>query len=213
MDNEQLLKHLPNKDVVFAGLHGSRAYGLHNKNSDYDLKFVWKLPVNDYLNVLGVTDTGYSKVTDKVDTTGWELRHFLNLVRKNNMTALEVLQCEDLTKNHLFQELQNEVLVRFNRRSLGIQYLRTAKSYLNKAYETETPVAKQKYFVRGVRSYMCALDCKALILPRLHQPINLLKPISYYITMVENINYSEFDDGSQIRLDVLNNTFRKIVFS
>ena len=128
MDNEQLLSYLPSKDVVFAGLHGSRAYGLDNNDSDYDLKFVWKLPLQNYLSVKDIKNTGYSKQLDNTDVTGWELRHFLRLVQKSNMTALEVLQCNNMLDNNNFGELLNHVSLCFNIKGLALQYYKAGKS-------------------------------------------------------------------------------------
>ncbi len=88
--DEQLLEYLPNKNVVFAVLHGSRAYGLSTKDSDYDVKFVWIEDYETYTGISEVKNTGYSEQKDNVDVSGWELKHFLNLVRKNNMTTVEL---------------------------------------------------------------------------------------------------------------------------
>jgi len=219
MNNNELLKYLPNKDVVFAGLHGSRAYGLDNKDSDYDLKFVWKLPLQNYLSVEDIKDTGYSKQLDNTDVTGWELRHFLRLVQKSNMTTLEVLQTSNLLDNDAFDELLNHVSLCFNVRGLALQYYKAGKAYYYKYKETENI----KYLNN---SYRCCTNFLYILhnnsLPSLNHMGNYNNLPSFITNskvskLTDYLNYFDVNEYPyniyHINASVLNNCFRKILFT
>lgn len=79
---------------------GSRTYGLHNRNSDYDLRFVFS-----YRNRAYVSEQirEYAKKCDciggdhiedgvHIDYQGWQLQKFMKLLKKQNVMAIEILE-------------------------------------------------------------------------------------------------------------------------
>lgn len=77
---------LASGNILFEVVVGSRAYGTHREDSDWDRKFVYILPP-DYILGLGYVE-GLSVNKDWV---GWEIRRFLELLGSANPTVLEVL--------------------------------------------------------------------------------------------------------------------------
>lgn len=73
--------------IIFEGIVGSQAYGIATPSSDVDKKGVFIQPLEDMLT------RGYvEQVSDeKHDTTFFEIGRFLDLLRTNNPTVLELL--------------------------------------------------------------------------------------------------------------------------
>lgn len=73
--------------IVFEGIVGSQAYGISTPTSDIDKKGVFIQPLEEMLS------SGYvEQVSDeKHDTTFFEIGRFLDLLRSNNPTVLELL--------------------------------------------------------------------------------------------------------------------------
>lgn len=80
------------KDLLTV-LVGSRAHGLSNDDSDYDYRTVFVQPTSELLKVGGVVHKSSWREADetsRIDDTGWEIRHFLELATHSNPTILEV---------------------------------------------------------------------------------------------------------------------------
>ena len=57
--NEQLSKieKEENIKILYSVESGSRGYGFSNEDSDYDVRFIFKRPVNDYLTINSKKET------------------------------------------------------------------------------------------------------------------------------------------------------------
>lgn len=86
--------------ILFAYESGSRAWGFHSPDSDYDVRFVYIRPKKDYISVAERRDVcesfkGHAKGTkfedDLLDIVGWDFRKALGLMRKSNPQLLEWL--------------------------------------------------------------------------------------------------------------------------
>ena len=77
-------------EPMYVFFTGSRAYGYHKEDSDYDVLFVFKRPVADYFRVHPLSDE--IKVADK-DVKGWDLRKFCSILCKSGWNAFEALHC------------------------------------------------------------------------------------------------------------------------
>lgn len=100
--DDELKGRLSSMDVIplFACESGSRAWGFASKDSDYDVRFVYRRPKEWYLNLEPFNqvnsddaDTIQIPLIDnlgmKVDAVGWDIRKFLTLVGKGNATPVE----------------------------------------------------------------------------------------------------------------------------
>lgn len=70
-------------------LGGSHAYGLNTSASDEDLRGVWLHSEPRY--IIGLDRYEHIDKKGETDEFYWEMRHFLNLMRKTNTQALEVI--------------------------------------------------------------------------------------------------------------------------
>jgi uncharacterized protein len=77
--------------IIFEAKMGSHAYGTNIPTSDVDLRGVWIQPLEDVLKY------GYKdQVADKAnDIVFYELKRFLELVKKNNPNILELLNAPE----------------------------------------------------------------------------------------------------------------------
>lgn len=72
--------------VIFETITGSQAHGTNTPTSDIDKAFVYILPEDD---ILGIKYEEQLKIHK--DFMGYEIRRFLELLRKNNPTVMELL--------------------------------------------------------------------------------------------------------------------------
>jgi hypothetical protein len=95
--------------VLVKTLGGSRAYGLENKNSDYDYRGVF---LNVHLSqILGLKKYEHQEFTKDEDVKYKEFRHFLNMLKVSNTEAMELMFTDTfLEVDPLFLELQTHRL-------------------------------------------------------------------------------------------------------
>lgn len=78
--------------ILFACEAGSRATGLSAADSDYDVRFIYVRPQQDYLVIDdGPRDVIEYPIDDQLDISGWDLRKALRLMRKSNPSFMEWL--------------------------------------------------------------------------------------------------------------------------
>lgn len=77
--------------VLLAVESGSRAWGFHSPDSDYDVRFVYVEPRDWYVSVLEARDVITAMLPDSLDLSGWELRKTLRLLLKRNIELNEWL--------------------------------------------------------------------------------------------------------------------------
>lgn len=88
----------PGSTLLFECVCGSRGYGLHKEDSDWDIHGVFMLdPVSALL-----PDAPQLVNSENNDCTYWELRRFLHLLGKSNPSALELLGTVN-SKNVLYR--------------------------------------------------------------------------------------------------------------
>ncbi|MFZ4700462.1 MAG: nucleotidyltransferase domain-containing protein, partial [Candidatus Methylumidiphilus sp.] len=83
--------------LLFGIESGSRAWGFPSADSDYDVRFVYRCPVDDYLSVADRRDvidtpTAHDEVLGvELDLNDWDIRKALQLALKSNAALLEWL--------------------------------------------------------------------------------------------------------------------------
>lgn len=83
-----------NVRIVLAVESGSRAWGFHSPNSDYDVRFIYTRAADWYLAVdlEERRDVIEYKIVDDIDLNGWDLRKALRLFWKSNPAFMEWIQ-------------------------------------------------------------------------------------------------------------------------
>ncbi len=87
-----------NVRILFAVESGSRAWGFPSINCDYDIRFVYAHPRDDYLSVKQYRDVIETDISNEsllgvpLDLNGWDVRKALQLSLKSNAVIIEWLQ-------------------------------------------------------------------------------------------------------------------------
>jgi uncharacterized protein len=77
--------------ILFAVESGSRAWGFPSPDSDYDVRFVYARPLDDYLALRPPRDVVERPLRGELDVNGWDIRKALLLLLKPNPVLLEWL--------------------------------------------------------------------------------------------------------------------------
>lgn len=77
--------------VLYAAESGSRAWGFESPDSDFDVRFIYKRPLSEYLRLDASRDVIELPVNDTWDVSGWDLDKALCLLMKSNPTLYEWL--------------------------------------------------------------------------------------------------------------------------
>jgi predicted nucleotidyltransferase len=78
-------------NILLAIESGSRAWGFPSLDSDYDVRFIYNRPIQQYLTVFEDKDVIEVPIDDSLDISGWGLRKTLGLIVKSNAVVLEWL--------------------------------------------------------------------------------------------------------------------------
>ncbi|MGM0839660.1 MAG: nucleotidyltransferase domain-containing protein [Bacillota bacterium] len=86
--------------ILYAVEAGSRAWGYHTDESDYDVRFIYIREVPAYLNLQGTKDVIVKPVQYSIEFSGWDLSKALKLLRKSNPSLMEWLTNENVYIEH-----------------------------------------------------------------------------------------------------------------
>ena len=75
--------------ILHAVESGSRAWGFASPDSDYDVRFVYVRPMQDYLEIFPRRDVIEWELNDVWDINGWDLKKLLQLLSRSNPTIFE----------------------------------------------------------------------------------------------------------------------------
>ena len=78
-----------NVTILLAIESGSRAWGFASPDSDYDVRFIYMRPMEEYLRLDSPKDTIEWQLDDVLDINGWDLRKALIQFKKGNATLFE----------------------------------------------------------------------------------------------------------------------------
>jgi predicted nucleotidyltransferase len=77
-----------NIKILFACESGSRAWGFHSPDSDYDIRFIYVHETEWYLNLWEKKDSVQFMTSDLLDGSGWDIRKAFKLLAKSNASLL-----------------------------------------------------------------------------------------------------------------------------
>ncbi len=63
--------------VLFACESGSRAWGFASPDSDYDVRFIYAQPLDNYVSIRERKDNIELPVNQELDVNGWDIRKAL----------------------------------------------------------------------------------------------------------------------------------------
>jgi len=135
---------------LFACESGSRTWGFASKDSDYDLRWVYRHTTDWYLSLAEHRDvieseTEYDGI--KVDAVGWDLRKFLQLTKKSNAMPFEwVYMCGVYYSDPLFQGASAKYMPDyFSPIQMAYHYRGMAAKHFMRYMEDRDEVTHKKY--------------------------------------------------------------------
>ena len=153
--------------IPFAVESGSRCWGFASDDSDYDVRFVYVRPRNDYLRLEDVRDTIEWRLDDDLDVVGWDVSKFLRLLRGSNPTAFEWLGSHIVYReSHRFEAVREVAPQCFNPVASAHHYHGMGKKH-DMRYIRNGNTTK-KHYLYAVRSL---LACKWSILEQRPVPM------------------------------------------
>ena len=75
--------------ILYACESGSRAWGFASPDSDYDVRFIFVRPAEDYLRVKELPDFIDAELNEVYDINGWDLKKFFKQLYKSNPVLFE----------------------------------------------------------------------------------------------------------------------------
>ncbi len=78
-----------NVTILLAIESGSRAWGFASPDSDYDVRFIYVRPMEEYLRLNPPKDTIEWQLDEVLDINGWDLKKALIQFKKGNATLFE----------------------------------------------------------------------------------------------------------------------------
>lgn len=89
-----------NIEILYACETGSRAWGFASPDSDFDIRLIYRHPVNWYLSLKNKPDhVEYMSEDRQLDVSGWDLKKSLQLLWKSNGAMLERVQSPIVYRN------------------------------------------------------------------------------------------------------------------
>jgi predicted nucleotidyltransferase len=83
------IETVENVKILLAVESGSRAWGFESPDSDYDVRFIYIRPLDEYLRLDSQKDIIEWQLDDVLDINGWDLNKSLIQFRKGNATLFE----------------------------------------------------------------------------------------------------------------------------
>lgn len=131
--------------VLYAVESGSRAWGVESPDSDYDVRFVYVRPKEDYLRLAKRRDVIEWQLDDVLDINGWDLKKTLIQFHKGNATLFEWANSPVVYKStEEWNEIYESCKQYFSEKAALHHYYGTANSTY-KQYLQEDTVKYKKY--------------------------------------------------------------------
>lgn len=140
------IETVENVKILLAVESGSRAWGFESPDSDYDVRFIYTRPLDEYLRLDSQKDIIEWQLDDVLDINGWDLNKSLIQFRKGNATLFEWSNspiCYLLTPE--WDTIYNVAKSYFSAKASIYHYYGTAKNTFS-SYLQDEKVKYKKYF-------------------------------------------------------------------
>lgn len=146
-----------NIEILFAVESGSRAWGFASPDSDYDIRFVYKRKLDDYLSLWDSKDTIQFMTEDDLDGSGWDLKKATLLLAKSNASFLGWLfsPIVYITKDDTLEKMKKLALENFNPVSGFYHYHSMNKGFYEKLVLGKGEMNIKAFFY-AARTSFCA---------------------------------------------------------
>lgn len=151
---ETIDKHLADRaeeakvKLLFACESGSRAWGFHSPDSDFDVRFIFRHSRDWYLRLEPLSDTlEWFALDNELDFSGWDLKKTLKLFASCNVSLNEHLQSPVIYHNmpNFVESLRELIPVYFMPVKAMRHYFAMAQKQWDK-YQTEGVISGKRFF-------------------------------------------------------------------
>lgn len=194
--------------ILLAVESGSRAWGFESPDSDYDVRFIYVRPQEEYLRLDSVRDVIELPINDELDVNGWDLKKTLQLLYKSNPTIFEWFSSPIVYKETPFADKFRAMMSKYfsTKKSLW-HYISMASGNYREFLKGDMVKAKKYFYVlRPVLACRWVLD-KGTPPPMLFSelvkeelPVSLSKEVEYLLEL--KMNNPEIKEIP--RIDVIN---------
>jgi predicted nucleotidyltransferase len=150
MITQQLLDIVENErgiKMLYCCESGSRAWRFPSQDSDFDARFIYVRPKDDYFSILDVRDVVEYSNDGILDVKGWDIRKALKLFLKSNCALYEWLQSPIVYRAmpDFTSEMRSIIPEYFSPRAGAFHYLGLTNGIYPSIIESEN-VRLKKYF-------------------------------------------------------------------
>lgn len=146
---EEKLRELESREdvrILHAVESGSRAWGFASPDSDYDVRFVYVRPLEDYLRLDERRDVIEWQLDEVLDINGWDLRKAMKQFARGNATLFEWSFSPEIYRTtEEWGRIQEVSKAYFSEKSAVCHYYGMANSIYQECLLGET-VSYKKYF-------------------------------------------------------------------
>lgn len=161
IENElDLLSAVRDVNVLVTVESGSRAWGIASRDSDYDVRFVYVRPVDEYLRLKETRDTMNWRLDETLDIVGLDLQKLMRLLRGSNSTVFEWLFSPIVYREFDSFEAVREIAANcFSPKASAFHYVGMARGELKHISRDNTVSIKTYlYAIRAILAARWTLD-------------------------------------------------------
>ena len=137
-----------NVRILLAVESGSRAWGFASPDSDYDVRFIYVRPKEDYLRLEKNRDVIELPIEGELDINGWDLDKTLRLLRASNPPLFEWFSSPIVYRETAFADEFRSVMNKYFSSKRGLShYLSMASSNYREYLKGDTVKAKKYFYV------------------------------------------------------------------
>ncbi|MEO1308678.1 MAG: nucleotidyltransferase domain-containing protein [Pseudomonadota bacterium] len=134
--------------ILLAVESGSRAWGFHSTDSDYDVRFIYARPIAWHLGLGKKRDVVERPIDDELDLSGWDLGKALTLAMGSNAVVAEWLQSPIVYAQHpgAQEDLATFAQKVLTRRPVMWHYLSLAKRQQERMIQPDGTYRLKRFF-------------------------------------------------------------------
>lgn len=137
-----------NVRILWAAESGSRAWGFASPDSDYDVRFIYVRPREDYLKLERTRDVIELPDDGVLDINGWDLDKTLRLLYKSNPTLFEWMNSPILYWDRELEERFRPLMAEYFSPQRGLyHYLSMAEGNFKSEFTTDKVKVKRYFYV------------------------------------------------------------------
>lgn len=173
-----------NVKVLYAVESGSRAWGVESTDSDYDVRFIYVRPKNDYLCLEEKRDVIEWQLDEVLDINGWDLKKTLVQFHKGNATLFEWANSPVVYKTtDAWKQIYENCKVYFSEKVALYHYYGTANSTFKQYLQEER--VKYKKYIYALRPL---LACKYI------EENHAIPPVKFEELLKQNLDTNLFTE-------------------